>query len=157
MKIIIEEILTEIKHTSTCSVKDAVKKQIERLSLLIHEQVNKIIHHEEFKHLECSWRGLHYLVIQSKANKTLNIKVLNISKKELYKHLIRYKGISWDHSLIFKKLHDDIYGGYLEEPFGCLVANYYFSDTPSDVFLLQEISKIAEAIHVPFITASAPE
>lgn len=55
----------------------------------LSEQVNEILHHEEFQALESSWRGLHYLVNNTETDTTLKIRVLNISKNELGKTLDR--------------------------------------------------------------------
>ena len=44
------------------------------------EQVNKIIHHEDFQKLESAWRGLHYLVNNTETDEQLKIRVINVSK-----------------------------------------------------------------------------
>jgi type VI secretion system protein ImpC len=86
----------------------------------------------------------------------LKIRVLNISKKDLGKTLKKFKGAAWDQSPLFKKLYEEEYGQLGGEPYGCLVGDYYFDQTPPDVELLGEMSKIGAACHSPFITAAAP-
>ncbi len=49
----------------------------------LSEQVNLILHHEDFQKLEGAWRGLHYLVNNTETDEMLKIRVMNISKKEL--------------------------------------------------------------------------
>ncbi|MGB5833729.1 MAG: type VI secretion system contractile sheath large subunit, partial [Thiohalocapsa sp.] len=51
------------------------------------EQVNLILHHQDFSQLEGSWRGLHYLVNNTETDEMLKIRVMNISKKEVHKSL----------------------------------------------------------------------
>src|SRR5262245_24802827 len=48
----------------------------------ISEQLNLVMHTEDFQKLEASWRGLHYLVHQSETGVDLKIRVLNVSKKD---------------------------------------------------------------------------
>ena len=75
-------------------IKDDVLDTIERLIASIDEkltaQLNEIIHAEEFQKIESAWRGLHHLVYNSETDATLKIRVLNISKTELYQHLKDY-------------------------------------------------------------------
>ena len=49
----------------------------------LSEQINLILHHEDFKALEGTWRGLHHLVNNTETDETLKIQVLNISKNDL--------------------------------------------------------------------------
>jgi type VI secretion system protein ImpC len=120
------------------------------------EQVNEIIHNEEFQRLESAWRGLHYLVNNTETDSMLKIRVLNISKDDLAKTLKKFKGTAWDQSPIFKKIYEEEYGQFGGEPYGCLVGDYHFDHSPPDVAMLQEISGIASAAHAPFITGVAP-
>jgi type VI secretion system protein ImpC len=120
------------------------------------EQVNLIMHHEDFQKVEGAWRGLHYLVNNTESDEMLKIRVMNMSKKELGKTLKKFKGTAWDQSPIFKKVYEEEYGQFGGEPYGCLVGDYYFDHSPADVELLGEISQVAAASHSPFITAAAP-
>lgn len=120
------------------------------------EQVNAILHHEDFQALEGAWRGLHYLVNNTETDEMLKIRVLSISKKELGKTLKKFKGTAWDQSPLFKKLYEEEYGQFGGEPYGCLVGDYYFDHSPPDVELLGELAQIAAGSHSPFITGAAP-
>ena len=42
------------------------------------------------------------------------------------------------------------------EPYGCLVGDFHFDQSPPDVELLGEMAKIAAATHAPFITGASP-
>ena len=118
---------------------DAVKSieaMIAALDKKLTEQVNKIIHHEDFQKLESAWRGLHYLVNNTESDEQLKIRVLNVSKADLGKTLKRFKGTAWDQSPLFKKLYEEEYGQFGGEPYGALVGDYHFDHTPPDVELL---------------------
>ena len=56
------------------------------------EQVNQILHHEDFQKIEGSWRGLHHLINNTETDEMLKIRVMNISKKELGKTLFQRMG-----------------------------------------------------------------
>jgi type VI secretion system protein ImpC len=120
------------------------------------EQVNHILHHEDFQKLEGGWRGLHYLVNNTETDELLKIKFLNIGKADLGKTLKRYKGTAWDQSPIFKQVYEHEYGQFGGEPFGCIMGDYYFDQTAPDVELLGEMSKVAAAAHCPFIAGAGP-
>ena len=131
-----------------------VEALIAELDRKLSEQVNLIIHHEEFQQLEGSWRGLAYLVNNTETDETLKIRFLNINKKELGRTLQRHKGVLWDQSPIFKKVYEAEYGQFGGEPFGCIVGDYYFDHNPQDVSLLGEMAKVAASAHCPFIAGA---
>lgn len=138
---------------------DAVKtieSMVAAIDLKLSEQINHIIHHEDFQKLEGSWRGLHHLVNNTETDETLKIRVLNISKNELGKTLKKYKGTAWDQSPLFKKMYEEEFGTPGGEPYGCLVGDYYFDHSPPDVEILQGVMQIAAAAHAPFIAAANP-
>src|SRR5215217_4691393 len=105
--------LAENALAQTTLVSDDAIKTIQAIIAAIDakltEQVNEIIHHESFRTLEGSWRGLHYLVNNTETDETLKIRVMNISKKDLGKTLKKYKGVAWDQSPLFRKLYTEEY------------------------------------------------
>src|SRR6266850_1911306 len=125
-----------------------IEAMIAVLDRKLSEQVNLIMHHKAFQEVESAWRGLNYLVTNTETDEMLKIRVLNISKADLGRTLKRYKGVAWDQSPIFKKVYEAEYGQFGGEPFGCLVGDYYFDQTPPDVELLGEMSKVAVAARI---------
>ena len=146
--------------SNTALVSDDSLRSIEAMIAAIDrkltEQVNLIIHNEEFQALEGAWRGLHHLVNNTETDETLKIKVMNISKKELGRNLKKFRGTAWDQSPIMKRIYDEEYGQFGGEPFGLLVGDYHFDHSPTDIQLLGDMAQIAAAAHAPFITAAAP-
>ena len=77
------------------AVRRAIARDIGRIDRLLSGQVNEILHHPSFQSLESAWRGLVYLwqtrtslltdsgLDEKAAN--IEIRVLNVSKKELVK------------------------------------------------------------------------
>jgi type VI secretion system protein ImpC len=142
--------------TVSADVVHTIEGIIAEIDKKLSEQVNQILHHEDFQKLEGAWRGLHHLVNNTETDEMLKIRVMNISKKDLHKNLKKFKGTAWDQSPVFKKLYEEEYGQFGGEPFGCLVGDYHFDHSPPDVELLGEVSKIAAAIHAPFIAGVSP-
>ena len=120
------------------------------------EQINLIIHHEDYKALEGTWRGLHHLVNNTETDETLKIRVLNISKTDLKKTLKKFEGTAWDQSPLFKKLYEEEFGMPGGQPYGALIGDYHFDHSPEDVKLLGNMAQIASAMHAPFLTGAAP-
>jgi type VI secretion system protein ImpC len=134
----------------------SIESMIAEIDKKLSEQVNAIMHHADFQQLESAWRGLHYLVNNTETDEMLKIKVMNISKNDLGKTLKRYKGTAWDQSPIFKRIYEEEFGQFGGSPFGCLVGDYYFDQSPPDVELLGEMAKVSAAALAPFIAAASP-
>ncbi|MEY2838108.1 MAG: type secretion system contractile sheath large subunit [Pseudomonadota bacterium] len=134
----------------------SIEAMIAAIDKKLTEQVNVILHNEEFQKLEGAWRGLHYMVNNTETDEQLKIRVMNISKAELGKTLKRFKGTAWDQSPLFKKVYEEEYGQFGGEPFGCMVGDYHFDQSPPDVELLAEMAKVCASAHMPFITGASP-
>jgi type VI secretion system protein ImpC len=137
-------------------VLDTIEEMIARIDQKLSAQMNAIIHAPEFQQIESAWRGLHYLVYNSETDSSLKIRVMNISKNEIYRTLKMYPGARWDQSPLFKKIYEFEFGQLGGEPYGCLIGDYYFSHLPVDVQLLRDLSKIASAAHAPFFSGADP-
>ena len=155
VKTMAEQALGQTGLISDDSIR-SIESMIAELDRKMSEQINLILHHEDYQRLESSWRGLDYLVNNTETDEMLKIRVMNISKKDLHKSLKKYKGVSWDQSPIFKQIYEQEYGQLGGEPYGSLVGDYYFDHSPPDVELLGQIAQISAASHAPFITAPAP-
>ncbi|MFO1320964.1 MAG: type VI secretion system contractile sheath large subunit [Burkholderiales bacterium] len=147
-----------LAHTSIVSndVLRSIESMIAAIDRKLTEQLNLILHHEDFRALEGAWRGLSYLVNNTETDEMLKIRVLNISKTDLHKTLKKFKGTAWDQSPVFKKIYEEEYGQFGGEPFGCLVGDYYFDHSAPDVELLGQMAQISAAAHAPFIAGANP-
>ncbi|MBB4019873.1 type VI secretion system protein ImpC [Chelatococcus caeni] len=137
-------------------VLDTIESMIARIDEKLTAQMNEILHAPEFQQIESAWRGLNYLVFNSETDSSLKIRVMNISKNEIYRNLRLFPGARWDQSPLFKKVYEHEFGQLGGEPYGCLIGDYHFSHTPTDVQLLRDLSKIAGAAHTPFFTGADP-
>ncbi len=138
---------------------DAVKtieSMVAEIDLKLSEQINLIMHHEDFQKVEGTWRGLSYLINNTETDENLKIRVLNLTKKDFGKTIKKFKGTAWDQSPLFKKMYEDEYGTPGGEPYGCLIGDYNFDHTPQNVEILRGMAEIAAAAHAPFISAADP-
>src|SRR5262252_3209210 len=135
-------------------VLDTIEEMIAQLDKKLSAQMNELMHAPEFQQIEGAWRGLAYLIFQSETDAMLKIRVMNVSKNELYRHLRQFPNAAWDQSDLFKRVYEEEFGQLGGQPYGCLIGDYHFSHVPVDVQLLRDISRIAGAAHAPFFAAA---
>src|SRR6516162_3692171 len=152
-KTLVEQALSDARLIKS-DVLDTIEEMIAQLDKRLSAQLNVVMHAPEFQQIESAWRGLKYLVFQSETDAMLKIRVMNVSKNELYRHLRQFPNAAWDQSPLFKKVYEEEFGQLGGQPYGCLVGDYYFSHLPTDVQLLRDLSKIAGAAHAPFFAAA---
>lgn len=150
-----EQALSETAIISGDTVR-TIESIVGEIDRKLSEQINEIIHHDDFKKLEGSWRGLSYLVNNTETDESLKIRVLNVSKDEVGKTLKKFKGTAWDQSPLFKSIYEEEYGTPGGAPYGALIGDYYFDNSAPDIEIMKGMSQIAAAAHAPFIAAAAP-
>src|SRR5262249_11872491 len=132
-----------------------IKAWIAEIDRKLSAQMNEILHDPGLQKLEGTWRGLHYLVHQSETGENLKIRVLNVSKRELFKDLER--AIEFDQSNLFKKIYEEEYGQLGGHPYGMLVGDYEFGRNAEDISLLKMVSGVAAMAHAPFVSNASPK
>ncbi|MCG8671466.1 MAG: type VI secretion system contractile sheath large subunit [Pseudomonadales bacterium] len=129
-----------------------INKAIAAIDEMMSKQLSAVLRNDKFQNLEGSWRGLNHLVMNSETGAGLKIRMMNISKRELYKDLD--KAVEFDQSQIFKKIYEAEYGIAGGEPYGALIGDYQFTSHPEDIELLTNMSHVAAGAFAPFITAA---
>ncbi|MGC9323796.1 MAG: type VI secretion system contractile sheath large subunit [Desulfomonilia bacterium] len=155
-KDLISEFVSQIMEGAMVVSKDTeamINARISQIDKLISDQLNEVMHHQEFQKLEGSWRGLHYLVNQSETGESLKIRVMNITKNDLLKDM--EKATEFDQSTLFKKIYEEEFGMFGGASYGALIGDYEFSNHPQDLSLLEKVSQVAAAAHAPFIAAAS--
>src|SRR3954447_14735443 len=127
LKDLIQEVMTGQMVVSK-DTEEMINRRIGELDELISRQLNEVMHAEPLQKLEGSWRGLHYFVHQTETSASLKIKLMNISKTDLFKDLD--KAVEFDQSAIWKKIYEEEYGTYGGSPFGALIGDYEFGRHP---------------------------
>jgi len=132
----------------------SINAGIAAIDALVSEQLSEIMHKEDFQKLEGTWRGLSHLVMNSETSAKLKLKVLNVSKRDLFKDLD--KAVEFDQSQTFKKLYENEFGTPGGEPYGAVIGDYEFTNHPEDIDLLSKMSNISAAGFCPFLSAADP-
>ncbi|MEC7761520.1 MAG: type VI secretion system contractile sheath large subunit [Pseudomonadota bacterium] len=136
---------------------DTVDKMLAKLDAKLSSQMDEILHNEEFQQFEAAWRGLDYTLSNAETDASLQIRVLNISKKELQGMARDFRGAKWDKSPLHKMVYEDNLGTLGGRPIGALVGDYYFDHSSQDVNILGFVGKIAEASLAPFVSGASPD
>jgi type VI secretion system protein ImpC len=131
-----------------------IQAQIAKIDDLLSKQLDEILHHPDFQKLEASWRGLQYLVMNTETSTRLKLKLLPLTKQELFKDLDQ--AVEFDQSQLFRKVYEEEYGTLGGFPFSLIIGDYEFGRHPQDMALLEKVSGVAAAAHAPFIAAASP-
>lgn len=151
------ELLARIESSKTTTMKNPLvftEKTIAGIDAQLSTQINEILHNKAFQELEGTWRGLHYLIMNTETSTQLKLRIMNVSKKDLLSDL--ENAVEFDQSALFKKVYEEEYGTFGGHPYSCLIGGYEFTRHPQDIFLLEKISNVAAAAHAPFIAAAHP-
>jgi len=157
-KSLVENLIAQIASETVSVEKDVtrtIRAGVAAIDAAISKQLSAVMHAPEFQQLEGTWRGLHYLVMNSETSTQLKIKVLNCTKKDLKNDLER--AVEFDQSATFKKLYETEFGTPGGEPYGALIGDYQFTNHPDDIDTLSKMSNIAAAAFCPFISSPGPE
>ncbi len=155
---LVKEYATQIKAqgmTVGDNTAESIQSRIAAIDQQISAELNAIMHNDDFKKLEASWRGLHYLVMNSETGTQLKIRLLNITFGELKTDM--EKAVEFDQSVLFKKVYEEEYGTFGGYPYSLLIGDYQFGRNQEDMAALQKISGVAAAAHAPFIAAADPK
>ena len=152
IKSVLDETVTYSKDTEAM-----LNEQIRQIDDLLSAQLNEIMHHEKFKKLESSWRGLRYLVAQTETGPQLKIKVISLTKDEFRDDLTSGKAeMAVDRSELFRKVYQQEFNQFGGTPYGALLGDYYFSKSGQDIKLLTRASQLAAVSHAPFLSGTDP-
>jgi len=129
---------------------------IAKIDNLVNDQVNEIIHNDQFKSVESNWRSLDDLIKTTNFKADVMIDILDVSKEELYDDF-EMNSVDITGSDLFKKIYIAEYDQYGGKPYGSILGMYDFEHTPRDEFWLQTMGKIAAASHAPFVGSVSPK
>lgn len=154
IQVLLEQINDEtptIKKVDKALIDHFIAKLDEKMS----EQLDAIIHHDEFQALEARWRGLDYLLNQSDPAANIKVEILDVSKEDLLEDFEDAPDTT--HSGLYQQVYTQEYDTPGGEPFSVMLSDYEFDKTPQDIALLRELSKVASASHCPFISNVGPQ
>lgn len=126
-----------------------IDKHIGRIDQLISEQLDEILHHEDFQKLESTWTSLQYLVNRTDFTANSKIELLDVDQTTL---LEDFKDAGDPiQSGLYNHVYTQEYDTPGGEPFSAIISDYEFSASAPDIGLLRNLSQVAAAAHSPFI------
>ncbi|WP_108650172.1 type VI secretion system contractile sheath large subunit [Dongshaea marina] len=131
---------------------DLVDAMIGELDRQLSVQVDEILHCEEFRTLESSWRGLKFLVDRTDFRENVRIEFVNLSKQDLMDDFEDSPEVV--KSGLYQMAYTAEYGQFGGQPYGTIIGNYDFDPGPQDMKLLQNLASVSAMAHAPFIAAA---
>lgn len=142
------------KYSLEADIISTITNIIIELEAILSADIQTILQHPKFLALESKWRGLHYLVNNVEQNSQLKIRVLNVSKQELYDDFqsIEEKG----YCALEHHVYQAEFGIANGQPYTAIIGDYYFATQAQDVDLLTGLSQLCARSFCPFIAAANP-
>ncbi|ELN0851350.1 type VI secretion system contractile sheath large subunit [Escherichia coli] len=128
---------------------------IDDLDQKISKQLDAVMHHPEFQKVESLWRGTWFVVQRTDFRKNVRIELLDISKEHLRQDFDDSPEII--QSGLYRHTYIQEYDTPGGEPVASLISSYEFDNSPQDIALLRNISRVSAASHMPFIGSVGPK
>ncbi|MBO9418550.1 MULTISPECIES: type VI secretion system contractile sheath large subunit [Stappiaceae] len=132
----------------------AVDMMITEIDKKLSDQVDQIIHNEDFKTLESAWRSLKFVVDRTDFRQNIKIEMMSVSKDELLEDFEDSPEVV--KSGLYKHIYTAEYGQFGGQPVGAVVTNYDFGPGSQDIKLAQYCASVGSMSHAPFIAAASP-
>lgn len=142
-------ILVALPKENTRSAKQLIVDRVAEMDAQLSAQLSEIMHSDGFQQLEATWRGIHYLVFRSETSDVLKLRILNLSKAELFTDLVE----AGDPELGDVLKRSSSQGSF--EPLSMLVGGYEFQGQTGDVELLEQVAEMAADLNAPFISSAS--
>ena len=154
----LEAFVTELLEPSRSREKVSqglIDEMISSLDRKLCQQVDAIMHQEQFQKLESAWRSLKFLVDRTDFRENNRIEILNVSKQALLDDFEDAPDVT--RSGLYKAVYTAEFGQFGGQPFGTIIGNYDFGPGGQDIKLLQSIASVSAMAHAPFIAAAGPQ
>lgn len=156
-----KELLIAFSHqiagkTGIKSVTNFVMQEIATIDRSLSLQTDAILHHEKFQTLEGRWLGLYQLITNIEISESLRVRVLSTTKQEILNDVNR--AMSFDQSKVFKKIYEEEFDTFGGLPYSVILADFMnFDRTTPSLDILEKLTTICAAAHVPLLTSASPE
>lgn len=121
---------------------------IHTIDKTISDTLNIILKTPKFKKIENHWRSIYNLFESIELDQVL-FKVLNFSEDRIKSDL----ELGYENSDLFQLIHENEYGTIGGKPFSCLLFDYFFTKSSSDIKLLKELALLCEKSHAPLLSS----
>jgi len=121
----------------------------------ISQQLDEVMHHQKFQGLESSWRELKFLVDRTDFRRNVDIEILDVSKDALRESFEDAPELT--QSAMYEHVYTNAFDQPGADPYGAIVSGYEFDNSPQDMALMQNASKVSAAAHCPFLGSVGPK
>ena len=121
----------------------------------ISNQMDEVLHHQEFQKIESAWRSLKFLIDNTDFRENIRVNMLNATKDELLEDFNDANDVTL--SSLYKTVYSGEYGQFGGQPYGAVVANINFTAGQQDLTLLRSLAAVSAMSHAPLITSVAPQ
>lgn len=122
---------------------------IARIDEALSEQLNEVLHHEQFQASESIWRSLNYLVDHTDFRHNIKVEVLDVDKETLRTDL--EDAADTTQSGLYQHIYVQEYDTPGGEPISAVISSYEFDAGIPDITMLSELAKVSASAHCPFI------
>lgn len=132
-----------------------VDQMIAELDRKISEQLDAILHTDEFQQLESAWRGLKFMVDRTDFRQNIKLEILSVSKEELLTDFEDSPEIV--KSGLYKHIYTAEFGQFGGQPVAAMISSYEFGPGSQDIKLMQNMAAVGAMAHAPVIGSASPE
>ena len=139
--------------------KGLLQMMIDSIDKTIDEQLNAVLHNEDFQHLESTWRSVYdiaQVVEWNNEDFPVKMDLWDVTKQELGEDL-RDNSMSPNYGILYDNIYIKEYDQYGGSAFGAMVGLYDFTASKPDIEWLTYMSKVANAAYAPFIATASPK
>jgi len=136
--------------------KSLILDLIAKIDNKVNDQINEIIHHQDFQEIESAWLSLNDVLKSLPNNSNVILDLLDVTKDELLEDF-ECNMVDMTGSSLFNKTYASEYDQYGGKPYAAIIGLYDLGLNNKDEFLLRSMAKLANANHSPFIAQVAPQ
>ena len=142
------------------AIRGLLDRDIAQIDAMLCEQLDAILHHDRFRRLEGSWRGMVWLINGLEYSPRLKVKLLNITWPDICRDLER--AVEFDQSHLFRKVYEEEFGSPGGEPYGIIIIDHEVRHRPvptartDDMAALAALAGVAAAAFCPIVLGTCP-
>ncbi len=137
---LIEQLIKEVISPYITAADDPNKKSyMQAVDNALADQMRQILHDEEFKEIESSWRDLYFLIRRLETGAQLKLHILDSGKSKAQETL------------------DRALSSQPNQTWSLILGHYYFSATTIDISLLSKLGSTAEKFNTPIFSSATTE
>ncbi|MHC5308052.1 type VI secretion system contractile sheath large subunit [Bartonella sp. LJL80] len=154
LEVLIGEILKSTNPDEKVN-KRSCDRLIADLDRRISQQIDQVLHHQDFQAVESAWRGLKFVVDRTDFRENIKFDLLSATKDELLDDFDQAPEVT--QAGLYKHIYSAHYGQFGGEPVAAMFANYDFGPSTPDIRLLQYVSSVGAMAHAPFFGGTKAE